>query len=157
MNIKYRKLSENFQESIIPGSQTVYYEASLDDILDTLEKYDSNIFIINELQQNGLDAINIKNHLYGSRIIRDKLYICVSDGYDIVVNNSDTNPFTALFDYSLIELADYIQDANQDIIHRYITPYEVPISNLEESASYLLDLGYDLKSVTRAYNEIKKL
>lgn len=136
---------------------TVFYETSIDDIIDTLENYDSNLFLMNELQQNGLDAINLHNTLYGSAIIDGMLYICVSDGYNILVNDEEVNPLTALNTYDLNDLSAYIQDTNQDIIHRYITLYEVPVENIESATEYLLKIGYSLKAITSAYNELVEI
>lgn len=110
---------------------TTYYKASLDQILQVLKKENANVWLIGALQDSGFDALDVQNRLFGSRVINNDIYICVTDGYDITVNGQTTDPETALDDFDVEELSNYISDATDEIIHRYITVYELDFSNFD--------------------------
>lgn len=108
---------------------TTYYRATLDNVIQTLTRNDANLFLLYLIEEYGFDALDFKKHMFGSAVVEenneDVLYICVTDGYEIEVDGEMIDPEEALENYAPIYLENHIQDADDDIIMRNITPYEL--------------------------------
>ena len=135
---------------------TTYYKIYLDDAITELKKH-GNLFTYNEIKQLGFESIDISKHLFGSKIIDNILYLCITDGKDIIVDKYPIDPVDALKFLDIEELYDYIKDGSSKIILQYITPYEVPIDNFEESAIELLSEGFKLDQIVKDYETYKSL
>lgn len=122
---------------------TTYYRVTLDDIESVMQdSTDANIWILKSFQELGWDAIDFEHNLFGSQVIDDVLYICNTDGRDIDVRGEKVDPEIALEDYNLSELSDYIEDADDETVLKYITPYEIKTPKFNNWASELLKDGY---------------
>lgn len=134
---------------------TVYYQTELSDAIDALESADGNVFVINELQKHGWKAIDLKHNLFGSAVIDDKLYICNTDGKDILVEDGTlADPENALFEYDTDMLSAYIKLATPDVITKSITGYEVNISDIDSSALDLLKQGVSFVDLIKAAEDL---
>ena len=118
--------------------RTTFYSVNLQDAIDAMTKTHENVWLIESLKMLGWDAINFKVALFGSDVIEDVLYICETDGADIIINNKPTDPELALTNYSIEDLQEYIQPATDDIILRYITTYEIKLPDFDKWAPEML-------------------
>ena len=84
----------------------------------------------------------------------DTLYICQTNYDPIMVNGEETNPETAMEDFGPEALSDYIQDASDDIVRRYITIYEVTNFDVDEVATELIQNGYSFRELIDYYNDL---
>lgn len=118
---------------------TTFYTITESDLLKHYDESDNPIlrYVVSE---NGFNAFNIED-LYGSKLVNDTLYLCVTDGDDITVNGEDVYPEDALEDYDTSELAGYIKEGNDDIINRYLSTYELKPINLNDVAAELMKGG----------------
>ena len=135
---------------------TTYYTTDINQILDFLKDEDANIWLIGSFELEGLDALNLENNLFGSKIIGDILYICVTDGSDININGNMVDPESALDDYDVEELSAYIRPADDEILRRWITPSEIYEPDMNEMAPRLMDEGYsfvDLMEDAKEFTE----
>lgn len=118
---------------------TTFYQVSLKELQDSLKGSDANIWMQKAFEEDGFDAIEFKHSLFGSRVIDDILYICITDGYDITVNGKEVDPETALDYYNPeTELSDYVKLADDDIIMENITEYEMKPIDFDKWAADLL-------------------
>ena len=143
--------AENTDNQINDG--TIYYKTTVEEIIDTLKDQEANPWLIAAFQNDGYDAIDFKHNLYGSAVLDDGLYICVTDGHDIEVNGEEVDPEDALEDYSVDELSKYIQPATPDIIKRWITPDEIKKPWLDKWAPELLNSGHSFIELAEAAKE----
>lgn len=135
---------------------TTYYTTDINQILDFLKNEDANIWLIGSFELDGLDALNLETNLFGSKIIEDILYICVTDGSDINVNGDMIDPESALDDYDVEELSAYIRPADDEILRSWITVSEIYEPDMNEMAPRLMDEGYsfvDLMEDAKEFTE----
>ena len=129
--MKMKRSKSTKLQSVTAASNigTTYYRATLDNVIQTLTRNDANIFLLYLIEEDGFDALDFKKHMFGSAVFEenheDVIYICVTDGYEIEVDGEMIDPEEALENYSPSYLDNRIQDANDDIIMRNITPYEL--------------------------------
>lgn len=154
MKLLKRSLHSNVPIKSAYTIGTVYYETTLNQVIDALENNDANMWLILALKESGWDSIDFKNNMFGSKVINDKLYICQTNGQDINVSGKDVDPETALDDYELSELSAYIEPASDDIIIKNITGYEIKITNVNETAIELLQHGNSLLDVVKDAEEL---
>lgn len=119
-------------------SKTKFYSASLDDVLKAYDNPDKNCWVYASLKEYGWDCIDFDNNLFGSAVVDDILYICVTDGKDIRVMDSWVDPEYALEDYVIDVLQDYIIPATDKIITRYISSYEIFKPDFDKLAPSLI-------------------
>ena len=129
---------------------TTFYYTDLDNVREVLRNNDLNIFAQYWLDQYGWEAINLKDNLFGSQIIDDLLYICVTDGSDMIINGEAVDPEFALEEYGVDACSAYIEPAPDDIITRYISEYEIDVADFEEAAMELLKGGYSFAELYKA-------
>ena len=139
---------------------TTYYRATLDNVIQTLTRNDANIFLLYLIEEDGFDALDFKKHMFGSAVFEenheDVIYICVTDGYEIEVDGEMIDPEEALENYSPSYLENRIKDANDDIIMRNITPYE--LLDFDESSiarGILRTYDVSFKKVVSDFEEIE--
>lgn len=131
---------------------TIFWKTDLDQIQEALE--DSNPFIRVALSLDGYKAIDFRYNLFGSYVDGDTLYICQTNYDPIMVNGEETNPETAMEDFGPEALSNYIQDASDDIVRRYITIYEVTNFDVDEVATELIQDGYSFRELIDYYNDL---
>lgn len=122
-------------------SRTTFYRATLTDVVNATAE-DGNLWVAYALFIYGWGAINFKSHLFGSKVIDDVLYICDTDGRDILVDNETVEPEMVLEEYSIEDLEFYIKDATPAVINRFITSYEIKTPDFNKWAPDLLKQGY---------------
>lgn len=100
--------------------------------------------------------------MFGSAVFEenneDVIYICVTDGYEIEVDGEMVDPEEALENYAPIYLENHIQDANDDVIMRNITPYE--LADFDESSvarGILRTYDVSFKKVVSDFEEIENM
>ena len=121
------------------SGDTTFYTITESQLLKHYDSNDNGIlrFVVSE---NGFNAFDI-DRLYGSKIIGDVLYLCVTDGHDIIVNGEETYPEDALDMYDISALSAYIQEGDDKIIDRYVSEYELKPIDINDVALDLLDGG----------------
>lgn len=129
---------------------THFYRITIDQAKDAL----NNIISDWEFDNVGWDALNIDKNYPGSEIINGDLYVCSTDGQDIQVGDDMVDPEIALSFYTLDELENYIEDATEEICHRYITPYEIIDQiNIDDVAWELMN-DYTFMQIVDAAKEL---
>lgn len=151
----YRSI--NAAEKPAKHAGTTFYSATVDNIINAYGDVTLNAWIRQAFIERGLDAIDYDNNLYGSAVIDDVLYICVTDGYDIEVNGEGVNPEEALSEYTPKELSDYIEPATAEIIRRNITEYELITPDFESWAINMLRDGYAFSKLVTDYMEFENI
>ena len=131
---------------------TTYYAVPLDMVLDYFSNKKENAWIWKSFDELGWDAIDFDHNLYGSQVIDDILYLCVTDSANIEVNGVSVDPEEALDIYAVEDLREFIEEPNDAIIKRYITEYEIFPPKFNEWASELLS-KYDFTKLTEDYQE----
>lgn len=133
---------------------TTFYVASLDDVINALRDKDANVWLINELEDRGFEAIDFSK-IPGSAVIDNNVVICDTDGYAIQIGEDEVDPETAVEDYGLEALSAYVQEATPDVINRFITAYELVIKNVEASAISALEKGISFAKLYEGYSELQ--
>lgn len=151
----YKKITA--AESSGHSTGTTYYSATLDKIIKAYEGYNKNIWVWNAFKRYGFYAIDFDHNLYGSAVVDDTLYICVTNGQDIEVNGEYIDPEDAFDKYTPEDLADYIKPATDKIIERYITEIEIEEPDFTKEAYYILehDIDVDFKDLVDGYEPFK--
>ena len=153
------KLYKNINAAEKPAKHagTTFYSATVDDIIDAYGDMTLNAWIRQAFVDRGLDAIDYDHNLYGSAVINDVLYICVTDGYEIEVNGEEVDPEESLSEYTPEELSDYIEPATAEIIRRNITEYELKTPDFESWAIDLLRYGYAFSKLVTDYMDFENV
>lgn len=120
-------------------SGTTYYVCEREEVLNALDQNKSNIILREMIRLYGLRCLNTASSLFGSIVVGDTLYLCVTDGRDININGDFVDPEKALLDYTIEELSRYIQPATNQIIQRYITGYELKPFRVDDVAKRMLE------------------
>lgn len=134
------------------GEGTVFYAVSLDAAIDAF-KTDGNLFLAAELETNRWNHLDLEHNLYGSGIIENVLYICVTDGHTINIADSDdgVDPEDLIDTYGA-DFVDYapVADPDSSTIRKYLSAYEftdLPINHL----GYQLVDRNNFEEVVEAY------
>ena len=128
---------------------TVFYEITLDQIIRYYSESTKNCWVRQAFIERGWDAIDFEHNLYGSAVIDDVLYMCVTDGADIIVDNTAIYPEEALEYFTIDDLVEYIQPVTDAIIKRYISEYEIKTPDFDDWAITLLNNGYDFVKLVK--------
>lgn len=110
---------------------THFYTVTLPDLIDSLNENEGNIWLIYALQEYGWNALDTDHNFYGSAIVDDIFYLCVTDGHEIEINNKLEDPETVIEEFGINAIANYLSEISDDIIHRYITPYEMNFNQID--------------------------
>lgn len=113
---------------------TTFYLVTFEQIQKYFNNEDTNIWISKAFEELEWDAIDFDNNLFGSQIIGDDLYICVTDGVDIEVGDELVYPEEALDIYTPDELSEYIKPATDEVIQKYITEFELVTPDFDKWA-----------------------
>lgn len=132
---------------------TTFYKTNIQDIIKTLESTGFNVFCLAALEHFGYKALDTKS-MYGSYIDDKDLYICVTDGELINVNGEEVEPEYAMEEYYPEDLAEYIQDATDDVIKKHITEYEILLIDIDELAVDLLNDGHTFQELYEAATDL---
>lgn len=134
---------------------TTFYRLTLDDIIEHFSKESENAFILKSFQELGWKALNFHKNLYDSFICDDDLYICVTDGKKIRYNDKFISTDKLPKDIDLDKLDRYIAEGNDQIIHRYITPYELKTPKFTEWSKELEAEGYEKEKLRKDAEQFK--
>lgn len=157
-NIKYdAKMASVMQASSVLG--TSYYKISLEDIIKSIDSNRVNLFLKYAMNMYGLSAINLDT-LFGSKIIDNTLYLCVTNGQDIEVNGDLVDPENALENYTLEDLDTYISEASDRCILSHITIYELKLDIFKEEGTLseliinMLESGEKFQNIVKDYENL---
>lgn len=126
---------------------TTFYRLTDDDI-QNYHKDNYNLITTYIRYNYGVGAFDLEK-MYGSALIDGDLYICVTDGNYIYVNGEPTDPETALEDFDLDDLSEYIEPATDEIISRYATEYEFKPIDIDEIALELMRAGHHFTEIVK--------
>lgn len=133
---------------------TTIYRFSRDDVSDSLNS--RNIVMGAAFDTEGWNSINFKN-LPGSEVINNILYLLVTDGHEIEIEEEFEDPEDLLRMYRPDQLEDFIEDGTEEILKNYVTFYEMDI-DLDEAAYYLIHKdNYSFTDVLKAADDINLL
>lgn len=142
-------------EETVRNPKTTFYKATLDEVDDALKK--ENLWIQKSFKESGFECIDTEKGLFGTRVIDDVLYICDTNGEDIMVNGDEVDPEKALDNYDLADLSAYIKDATPAVIRKNIDEYTIRkprTSEFNDWAKSMLRDGEDFESIAKDYMEI---
>lgn len=137
------------------GQRTVWYEADLDMVRNALRE--ENLILYGAIQTHGFDAIkDIDMNIPGSYIddVEDRIYICVTDGSQVVVDGEEVDPDEAMEEYGPEALEGYILPATNQMIVNKLTSYEINNYDLDLVAQDLMDESYSFIDIYEAYKDI---
>lgn len=152
------KTSKTLNRRVIYASTsrgTTFYKLDIDTVVDSIRSNDGNLWLYYALSADGFDAIDFDKNLFGSQVIGDVLYLCVTDGQDITVQDKQVDPESALSTYSIEELSSYIVEGNAKIVDQYITTYELKPIDFDEGALWLLEEGFTFEDLVKDYQEFE--
>jgi hypothetical protein len=138
-------------------SGTTFYKITLDQVLDYLKNNDANIWMIKSFEERGFDCLDMKHGFWGSKLDDDSdggidnvLYLCVTVGYDIEVDGKLIDPESAFDNYDVEQLSEYIEDADDSILKRYITEDDIETPWLDDWAPDLIQDGNSFAELATA-------
>lgn len=131
---------------------THFYKIELPQLIDSLNDNDGNLWLIYALQEYGWNALDMDHNYFGSAIVDDIFYLCVTDGTEIEINGNLEDPETAIDDFGVDSIVNYIENATDNIIHRYITAYELNFKQVDvnDIAIKLLEDNYTFLEIVRS-------
>lgn len=138
--------------SLVEG--TTFYRVTPDQIRRYYSD-DDNIIVKYLVRNEGLQAFDI-DQIYGSALIGSDAYICVNDGEPIEVDGEEVDPEDALELFDIEDLQEYIQDADDEIIRRYLSMYELDEFDLDSVAIELLSAGYSFVAIAQAAEDLER-
>lgn len=157
------KISKSTHQTVTAAENssvgTTWYRVTGDQFRKFIDEKEDNLFVKYTANTNGFECLNL-SQMFGTAVYDDELYICVTDGQPIVVGaDADVDPETAFKHYTPEDLEAYIEDADDQILIKYITYREFNPDLLEEdqtnAAIEALQSGdYDVAEVIKNYNEI---
>lgn len=105
---------------------TAFFQCSLNQLISVSKKYE-DIVLVNALRKYGFDALDFKDALFGSVVRDNYLYICVTDGHPIKVNDDWYDPYTILkkSDVTIQDVINYVHKATASQIHRHVSYREL--------------------------------
>lgn len=139
------------------STSTTFYEITLDEASNILADNGLNLFSQYALDTNGWDCIDLHNHLFGSFVDGDTLYLCVTDGQPIFIDGQEVDPEKALSEFGPENCEEYIRAATEDVILRHISEHEITTLDLDESARDLMKQGYTFTQLHEAATELDEL
>ena len=131
---------------------TVFYKVTLASAINAL--IDQNIWLYCSFIYDEFNCLDIDN-MYGSKVIDSTLYLCVTDGEDILVKGASTNPEDALEKYSIEDLSSYIEDATPEIIRNYIDEYAIKKPQYDKWVPIILSNGYKFTDIVNDYIKLE--
>ena len=134
---------------------TTFYVITKDAMKKAFDADDVNVWLKAALDGDGFDAIDFDHNLFGSKVIDDTLYLCITDGRDIIIDGKSVDPEKALDKYTPEQLPDFTSKATDKLIRRYITEYEICTLNFDEIAVDLLRAGTSFERLADDYEEFR--
>ena len=157
------KISKSTHQTVTAAESssvgTTWYRVTGDQFRKFIDEKEDNLFVKYTANTNGVECLN-PSQMFGTAIYDDELYICVTDGQPIVVGDDvDVDPETAFKKYTPEDLEAYIEDADDQILIKYITYREFNLDLLEEDQTNaaieaLQSSDYKVEDVIKNYNEI---
>lgn len=142
------KMRESIYADIENYNYGTAFYAVTEDLLKQFYNDSENPIMQHLVNTYGFDAFDIDT-LYGSEIIDGVLYVCDTNGSYIDVNGEEVDPESALESFTLDELSDYIIDADESIIKRYLTEHELAGFDLDDVAYDMIHNGYAFSEVAK--------
>lgn len=137
---------------------TTFYKITEDQLKKFYED-DKNIALRYIVESKGFDAFNT-DEMYGSYYSpsEDAFYYCETDGHYISVNgNDEVDPESAMEDYSIEDLYEYIEDGTDDEIRKYFSEYELADIDADDVGTSLVEDGYTFKEALEALDKLDAL
>lgn len=134
---------------------TTYYLVTFNQIESFFNTESANVWIAKAFDELRWDAIDFDNNLFGSQVVGDDLYICVTDGKSIEVNGELIDPEEALEVYTPDELSEYIESTTDVIIQKYITEYEITAPDFDNWAAELLANNISFSRMVSDFHEFE--
>lgn len=133
---------------------TQFYKISEEDLKKYFED-DSNIVMRYVVATQGFDAFDTDS-MWGSYYDRatGNFYYCNTDGQDIMINGEEIDPESALDEYSIEDVQEYVVDGTDSKIRKYFTEYELKPVDIDEAGQGLIEDGY---SFSQIIEDMKKL
>lgn len=133
---------------------TIFYKLTLDMVLDYFSGSKENCWIWKSFDELGWDCLDLSKNLIGSRVIGDDFYLCITDGENIMVGDSEVVSESALEEYDIEDLQEYILPGDKGIIRRYITEDEIYTPYFDKWAGEMIEKdGYDFTEMVKFANE----
>lgn len=151
MRITKKPITAAVKPATIKG--TMFYSASIDDIIKAYSGKRDNVWVKSAFENLGFDAIDFDHSMYGSRVIDDTLYICVTDGKTVDIDSYEYEPEKILDEVNIKDIEDMIEPASDDIIKKHITEYEIFEPKYDDWASDLLKNGTTFEKLVKDYDE----
>lgn len=141
----------------IDDTGTTFYKVTVADLVNHY-KESNNIVTSAIIDMYEFDVFDL-DRMYGSAIIDDTLYLCVTDNKDIIVDGEAVDPEHALEEYDIEDLEDYIEPATDEVLNRYASYYEFDPSkiDIDEVAAELLNGGHHLTQIIEDMTDIDLL
>lgn len=128
---------------------TTFYTVTLEQLKEAFSN--DNVLIQGALQVQGWDALNLKT-LFGSEIVDDILYLCITDGNEIEVEGKLINPEYMIEEYGVKSIQSLLQDSTPEIILKEITEYEIN-PDFDDVALHLLNEGNSFHNLVKSANQ----
>lgn len=141
-----KRLRKDYIQSATSG--TVFYRVDKDLLKKLADESDNTIFQF-LVKEYSFNAFDFKKNLFGSGIVNNVLYVCNTDGSDILVNGDEVDPESALEDYNIEELEGYIQDIDVDDLSKYLTYYELDVPDMDGLITNMVKDGYAPTQIIR--------
>lgn len=151
MRITKKSITAAIKPATIKG--TKFYAATINDLIGAFSGDKDNVWIKAAFEEDGFDAINFKNSLLGSKVIDETLYICETDGMQVDIDNYEYDPEKILDEVDVSDIEDMIETADDDIIHKYISEYELNTPDFDKLGVKLLNDGVKFKDLVSGYEE----
>lgn len=155
MNIQ--RIVADTEGTVQPG-ETIIYKVDVDDIIKILRENKENVITIWQLEEFGLDALDLDAGLWGSAVIGDTLYLMKTDGQDILIDSENVNPEEAI-EYvqkqglDLSTLDPYIQDTDEKYVRIAVSPDVMQTPDFDDVAYDLLKTGTPFIDIVEAAEE----
>lgn len=128
---------------------TMFYRLDLKDIIKYFSKSSENCWLWILFKEQGFDAIDFENNLFGSFTDDDEIYVCVTDNKPIWIRGKSISPEYASENYDIDDLSKYIVEGTDYIIHRYLTEHEVYEPDYTLYYDALIDTGYSEEKIEK--------
>ena len=154
---------QSSEEDSLKEPKTKFYSVTENDLKDILvEGEDSNVFLYGAISTLGFDCLNLDS-MYGSGIVNSVLYLCDTNGKDIIVNGEDVAPGEALSECSIEDLSEYIYtgEDNPEIIRKELTAYELKTLSTSQVNNIVKELitteNFKFLDILESYQEYESV
>lgn len=133
---------------------TIFYRVTIDQAKEAIEDSDLNIFLKAAFDYYEWQCLDIEHGLHGSEVNNNILYLCDTNGDDILVDGREVDPISALDYYDIDELANYVKDATPNIIVDFLNEDTITEFDVDVIGTKLIEDGTPFTVAVEAYNEL---